>query len=458
MRVLRVLGQLVLWVGLAGCASVPKPVEAKAPSPLPDGRSPEPLQLAAAGPVDPVQPASPDADPKGAGEIAANWDCNGEIEPPPEGRWVTQIASVEASKANPEGAAYAEAARLFVDNKCLGMTGACKALHRHLLQWKSGRSERVVCAMVVMRYEKYQDWVDQTSPKRLEADLKKAVAQLGLKEGVSVGVTPLEDLGAPGGPRARWLWERLRNALGKHGAGIVQIKPAWNGMGVPRNMKLLVKGVLSERRQQGIDVVELNLAGLWRRRGKSPRYAPADPVVFARSIAPRTERVGPALPGGQTGDAPIAIRLKTKEDGSLCAGERTEIRMESGARYHVRVVNLYGKSGALVIWPPDGNSGVLEANQLTSLGGQFEAVPVKGSDAERFLVLASRTSAGLGRYAKLKAFCRIKGDDADNLHALRVPAGIELAATGYRLVTEGCPPPPDREGVAMALENVPFCQ
>ena len=103
-----------------------------------------------------------------------------------------------------------------------------------------------------------------------------------------------------------------------------------------------------------------------------------------------------------------------------------------------RVFDLYGTDGALQLFPnaerPDD---VVEAGATIELGGPqgFAALPVPGSEAERFLVLAAADPTLLGSLASLKGYCRMPKETALTLHRGEgIPTGVTTVSDGFRIV------------------------
>jgi hypothetical protein len=154
--------------------------------------------------------------------------------------------------------------------------------------------------------------------------------------------------------------------------------------------------------------------------------------------------------------------MESSHGGSLCAGERTQLWLYSESAAPVRVFDLYGAGDALAMFPNESNpKGHVEAGREIPLGGPggFEAVPVAGSSAERYLVVAASTELGLGRLAKAHGQCRIPPDVARELFVGKgLPPGAKVAVTGYRILSGAtCPAAHPEGGLVEALAATPMC-
>jgi hypothetical protein len=150
--------------------------------------------------------------------------------------------------------------------------------------------------------------------------------------------------------------------------------------------------------------------------------------------------------------------MDSDHHGSICAGETTQLWLKTSEALHVRVFDLFGKDGAVLLFPERGRSDLVPAGKTIPLADEhgFEAVPLPGMEDERYLVIAAPTTAGLGRFAKITDTCKLSPDEAVALHAGKnLPPGAKVAATGYRVISgASCPPPASPEHVKAALDSI----
>jgi hypothetical protein len=160
------------------------------------------------------------------------------------------------------------------------------------------------------------------------------------------------------------------------------------------------------------------------------------------------------------------VAIDSQRAGSLCAGERTQLWLKSDRRAHVRVFDLYGDGEALSVYPIDPKqSGVVDAGSTTAMSELgFDAVPVPGSSAERFLVISADDERGLGPFAAVHGECRVPRAVAQALHRGEgVPKGARTAVTGYRLLDgPECPRSAEldarRKSAAQQIASMPECR
>lgn len=377
---------------------------------------------------------------------------------PPNG-WQQETA-FQASNVDGARQAASDAATAKLRDRLCGQEGGCDFLQSRIRNWKMGSSATEVCAMAVIAREDLDEWRRvATSLRTLDDGLAAAAKDLlGAKAGHRVvAVDRIRDMGVPGGTRAEWLKARMERQLQKY-AVVSSAPKGWAGDTVPSGIDVIVSAIVTERNEDQIPIVETDWVSITRGGGKLQAGA----ITFPQIAAPPFVGASVDTPQDSAG---LSLRMDSQRAGSLCFGERTQVWLKSDATMNVRVINLYGDSDALLLFPNDEQpSGIVEKGKTVPMGGKlgFEAVPVPGSDLERFLVIGAPGKEGLGVFKSAQGTCRIPKDLARQLHhGAGLPAGIKQAWTGYRLVSgPGCSEPEDRrrQGVVEALASVPECK
>lgn len=332
---------------------------------------------------------------------------------------------------------------------------ACATLDAAFSLWRVGADPDRTCAMAVVSKEKVEAWTRAAiSAETLDANLADAAKAL-VTHGVRVQVSRIDDAGAPGGERVRWLLPRLARALEAAGATPVEAPARGRAKpGLPPGVTHEVVGTLTARIEQRTPVLELAMQARVHEKGVV-RLLSAQPVVFPAAIAPWTAG---RLPDAPPSDPGLDLRLDQGPDG-LCGGDRTQLWLTVDAPLEVRVFDLYGDAGALLVF-----AGKVEPGGRRSLGGPegFAAVPVPGHETERFLVVAAPTTAALGPLAGYTQVCRLPADRARALHAFQqLPPGARLAHDAFRITNAPpCAPLDTKQSrAALALlEEVPSCR
>lgn len=414
--------------------------------------------IAACGAGDRV--ASPPTTSPAIASPADEWRCGGELVPPTG--WEQETAFAPASAPNAREEAARRATDALARRLCAGSPD-CAPLAARVRPWKTGANEKDVCAMAVVKREDLDEWrarsqstaaVDGAMLAAAD-DLAKATDAPRAKR-PRVAIAEVVDLGVPGGARAEWLRAKLARAL-ERTSDVVDVPRGWSGAGVPPGLDLVVRGDVVARAERGVAVLEVTWDGVTA----SAKHVHAAPVVVAEAAAPRAggAAVKPLPPAEG-----LSVHIESSRAGSLCAGERTQLWVESAQPAAVRVFDLYGDGEAMLMFPNDEQkSGELRAGQPVALGGKlgFEALPVPGSDQERFLVVAAPNEAGLGALRAALGPCRVPAALARQLHqGAGLPPGTRAASTGFRVVTESCPPAPAerRAGVVQSLAALPPCK
>jgi len=387
------------------------------------------------------------------------WNCEGTLVPP--NGWAQASAFVDAAEAGATARANESARRQLLDRLCGGSSN-CDGLEARISLWKTGAGAGKVCAMAVIETAELEAWRRATQTlDKLEQGLSVAARELlvGRKKPVVI-IDKIVDGAIAGGPRAQWLSSRMTRALTGEGASVKEIPRGWNGQGLPRGITMVVEAIAVTRNEAQNAVIEV----VWsvRERGASGlERRVAAPVIFPADAAPRTQ-AGDALP---TSSGDLSVRIESQVGGSLCLGGKTQLWLYSKREMHVRVFDLYGEEGALLLFPNgDHPDGLIRAGETLALGGEagFEAVPAPGSEVERFLVIAAPTPQGLGRFRTQRGYCRVPAQMARRLHrGEAIPTSATAVSDSFRLVSGGrCPPPPDekvRAEQARGLDALPLC-
>src|SRR5579872_1195022 len=350
-------------------------------------------------------PAHPPVSGVQATAASDEWRCGGDLAPPTG--YQQETAFEDAHDANARERAVESATRRLTERLCGNASSAdCEALAASARPWKTGRNDANECAMVVVKDADWRDWQHRTMTlQELDAKLAQAAGELLPGPAVErrVAIDRVRDLGVPGGARADWLRERLERFLQDHGT-LADVPKGWAGDGLPARIDVVVRCDIVARAEQGVATLEANCVAL--RSGR--RRTRSSPVTFAEHAAPP----GPSgtAPATLPESAGITVRLDSRRGGSLCAGDRTQIWLRSQETTYVRVFDLYGDGEALLIFPNrEQRASLARAGQSIALGGElgFEAVPVPGSDEERFLVVAASDESTLGRLRDGSGPCRV---------------------------------------------------
>jgi hypothetical protein len=413
------------------------------------------------------QPAAPVAHPEPArpGKVQSTQsavptlsskplDCAGKIIPPTG--YFHAVGFVPEAQGGP--AASAKALAALREKVC---QGRCGTLAAEFKIWRQGTGGGQVCAMAVINRRRVAEWRASQNVDGLGAEIDAAAKTLmgALKtRKPKIFVARINDSGAAGGPRARWLLPQLRRAFDAAGAIPVVVRK-WDGEAVPRGVDAVVMATLEDRKDQGKPVVDLAI-DLLHKVGRAQALRSADPITFPAAAAPAPGTRLPKLPT----DKGLAIHFETGEGGVLCAGAKTRLRLKTDADMHVRVFSLYGESGALLIHPAQGGSDTVRANTPVMVGGEegFEALPVPGTNAERVLVVAAEKAADLGALGAYTSTCRLPAAVARKLHRFEgLPTRARVSADGYRIVEGGACPSLDvqkRAQMERMLAEVPECR
>lgn len=343
--------------------------------------------------------------------------CLGDRVPPSNYKQAT--AFVSASTANAADVAARKAKADLRDRICQGYR--CHVIEPKISLWNTQADAAQVCAMAVVKATEVQAFLDEP---RIELDREitrsgaELVEKLG-KEGVSprIGIDNVRDIGVDGGPRAEWLIDKMKGALLEGGAVVARLPNDWSGLGVPKDVDAVVRGRVTRLHGQ-----EAMLEVTWSLDVANATAATSS-VQFPELIGPVVD-ADTMMPDIDDTTRDLSLRFASRPGGGLCAGQRTELFLESSRPLHTRVINLFGTGDqALLIHASDGK---MEAKAAKSLG-KFKVVPFEETTpVERFLVIGADEPSGLGKFEAVPIPCRIPSDAARELSRGR---GIPPAAT-----------------------------
>ncbi|HKO94397.1 MAG TPA: hypothetical protein VJU61_24755 [Polyangiaceae bacterium] len=419
----------------------------------------------------------PAAIPAAAAESAVpntGWSCLGE---PPDiaAGWHTEVAAVASTTPDAlEKAMQAAQAKLRAKVCTSGdraVQDACAFLAAKIEPWTTGRSAHEVCASAVIKSQHIETWKSvATNLEGFDARLARSArlfidtARNANQGGPRIALAAVYDDDdapgrnqLPGGRRADWLASRFGSFFATEG-GLRTTPKAWIPGEVPDGYDLIITGRMY--RKPAIDVAEVEVT--WTGVTPDGRRFESPSGAFPETAAPSPPAAAPPPIATTEG---LYLTMDSDHAGSICPGERTQVWLKSDEALHVRVFDLYGDNEAMLIFPPDAETSDLVPSKRTiPLGDEkgFEAVRTPGSDAERYLVIAAPTLAGLGRFAATQHYCRLPRDLAQQLHRGEgLPPGARVAATGYRMTSgASCPPAPSPEyerAALSAIARLPSC-
>ncbi len=313
----------------------------------------------------------------------------------------------------------------------------CSQIEQNISIWEPQESAGYRCVMAVIESSHIEAWKEEVETElgtRLQESAEDLVGRLQNslgEESPRVTIAQIEDHGVPGGQRAEWIHPHLQYALEQASAQVVPLQPNWSGHGLPDR----VDGVITAQivPMQG---VEASLEMSWGIQGVDQIFT-GRALSFPEAVAPDIDR-STYLPSLDLHSDKVALHFDSREGGGLCHGQKTEVWLETAQDMHVRLINLYGRDGGLVIHPPTPDADTLiEAGQPVSIG-EFEAMQAGDIGVERFLVVASPTREGLDSFASVDQFCRLPSSMAGDLqrgHNLPHGDDIHLFETGFRLMS-----------------------
>jgi hypothetical protein len=403
-----------------------------------------------------------DAVPDATDSTKSQWECIGMLVPPTG--WEQHTAFVDKSTANAEQAAADKARAQLVERLCGGATG-CDPLRSATTIWKTGHGRGLVCAMAVVEASVLLQWRRANlSTAGLDEQLRRAAAEIiGAipkkrgRPGAAIG--RIFDNGVAGGARADWLKGKMERALAAEGADVKVVKAGWAGVGIPSGVDVVFSAAAFERTENRSKRVEAIWEGRFRQRGGVTKRV-GTPVSFPVSAAPGVDTSTPALPPN---DPNLSVRVDSRPGGSLCLGDQTQAWLYSAKDLHVRVIDLYGKDGAIVLFPnTDHPDDRINADEKIPLGPAqgFRAFPVKDSEVERFLIIAAESPSDLGRFASITGYCQLPRDIATGLHRGQgIPPNALSASDGFRILSGGdCPEVKfDAAEIDAAIASTPQC-
>lgn len=405
----------------------------------------------------------------------SNWKCVGD---PPEiaAGWRTEIAFVPAQSTNPFEMAMRGAQDKLRTKICVNQdtdraaADACSFLASKIEPWKTGQNERDVCASAVIKGESIREWSALTTDlqafdMKLAEAAKRFVGAASSKRLHVALAAVYDDSGVdanqnqlPGGRRADWLAARFRSVLSS--TATIEAPPkGWSTEVKARPpLDIVVVGRMWKHTGVGVPMVDVSWSGYFADGHQLESPSGSFPEAAAPSPPATTPPPIPVTPG-------LYISMDSDHAGSICAGETTQLWLKSNEELFVRVFDLWGKDGAMLVYPPDpATPGKIPANQTIPLGDAkgFEAIPVAGSEEERYVAIGSPTLAGLGRFAAARGYCRLPANEAASLARKEsYPPGAKIAVTGYRLLSgKTCPAAPSAahlKAAERALERLPSC-
>ena len=350
------------------------------------------------------------------------------------------------------------------DRLCQGIL--CGMMEQQISIWESNQGGGYRCAMAIIRADQLEEW-----KRRVETDLGERLVEhahdvvANLSESLNgeiprITVSHIRDHGIPGGLRSEWLHRHLQYAMEQADAHVVPVQPNWSGHGLPDRVDGVITAQITP--MQGL---EASLEVSWQLRGIDRIYA-GRAINFPEVVAPDIDRSTylPSFDNLNPSDK-VALHFDSRDGGGLCHGQTTEVWLETAEDMHVRLINLYGRDGGLVIFPAvPGSDDVVRAGVPVSIG-QFQAIQHGDIGVERFLVVASPTPEGLGRFETVDQFCRLPGTMAGQLqlgHNLPHGKDTHLFETGFRLMRgEGCEgyqvDPRHVEAVSSVIDSAPSC-
>jgi hypothetical protein len=251
----------------------------------------------------------------------------------------------------------------------------------------------------------------------------------------------------------------MEHALASTGADIKDVRAGWSGVGIPPGVDVVISAATFARTENHGQRVEVIWEGRFRRGGGIGKHV-GTPVSFPIGAGPGVKSPTTALPPD---DPNLSVRVESRSGGSLCVGDQTQAWLYSAKAFHVRVIDLYGKDGAILLFPnADHPDDRVNADETIALGPEqgFQAMPVEGAEVERFLILAAANASDLGRFADLRGYCRLPRDIAAGLHRGEgIPSTAASASDGFRILSGGqCPDSKfDADEINAALSAIAEC-
>lgn len=355
--------------------------------------------------------------------------CDGNRVPPTQ--YLQETAFVPNGPNARQEASVAAVAQLR-DRICQGYR--CGELDQYITIWNTEQDSLSVCAMAVIKGTDVETFKD--GPRRaFDADLKaraqEIVTQVNARREPRIAFDNITDFGVDGGPRAKWLADRMTTALSQSGALISTIPPDWSGLGLPSGTDAVLRANITPvyGRESMLEVT-------WKVQLAAGMKA-VDVITFPELIGPAVNPLTylTELAGINPN---IAIRLTGEQDGGgLCSGQETQMILETSRDLYVRVINLFGDgSRGIVIFD---QKTPVKANTTHPIGGSFKASAYGGIPAERFLVFGSETLDGLGPLAEVSGLnCRLPEALATQYSSNRgfpPGAGRFTTSRSYRILT-----------------------
>lgn len=334
----------------------------------------------------------------------------------------------------------------------------CASLAAKIKEGPTGTAPGEQCAQAVVCEQDLEAWRRTLAPN-LDAELKATAARLSSGARLVV-VRGIEDNGTNGGPRATWLLNRMQAALSSAGVQVVDPPKSWNGARpvapAERLLRCEVVDVVDPVKQ--LPFVEAT----WKSSADGIAWTAEPPLRFPAVLAPAPpRRTGTVVERGDD----VVLHVATRDDGSLCDGDRTQLRLTNrgSTALHMRVLNIDAQGHVLVLFPNDQRpDGRVAAGRTLALADDDFEVDGHAGDRERYVVLAAPDVAGLGRFGRVKntdvPACRLSAAEARRVAAGDGLDAAQIAETGFTIVDDGaCHQRPTPPGIAADVDQLPVC-
>jgi len=308
------------------------------------------------------------------------------------------IASGQASAAEQAARDKARDALL----KRLAPTGCgATGLRAGLRQYRVGHSKDRVCADALIENKAYESWRALYFTDRIFKD------QVGRAAAGAVEAWRSNQAKGAGKPRVAvqvpvkhaefygWLAAAWNEAVGAAGGQPVALSGKWTGIDMPAGIDVVATPrVVAQSADPDLLRVdwEIRLGDL-RKVGAIIRSATSN---VSACVAPPRRDEAALVPF----NAPLRVEVKGSRPGVFCEGDKVELHLVSTAAepLHVRVLDLWGEGGALLLWPTQPGQGVVTPGQRVALAEANTAIVLvnpTGLTSERVIVLAAKSAAAL---------------------------------------------------------------
>lgn len=409
------------------------------------------------------------------------FTCTGPYVPPNDyddrgGRIYFEFAVHVAAIGTPQEVVREQAAQQLVNRLCrLAEPGSCALLAERVRNWQDKEEGNKRCAMAVVTTNDLELWRTQLAPN-IDAEIKlalqplmPAIEELPQKKSLLSGKTKkrtvmvvlggVDDRGAPGGLRADWLLGRVRGVFTEMGVEMKEPPRGWNGARPPKDVELIVKGTLIDRIDptKQLPVFDTTFTAV----DSQGKLRTGKPFTLPAALAPQAPK--PVIVPPPPPLVGLALHVESR-GGSLCPGDYTQIHVRNDApeELYVRVFNVDDNGEVLLLFPSETRADDrLLPGKSVSLS--YDGFTVDGAPGarEQYIAIAARGPEGLGRFRDMRGTCRFKKVDAKKLADGKKLEAPYRVATGFTLLDDvrcGKPMPiPDKELVAQALNEVPWC-